>query len=194
MDMFSYQLLFAIAEVNPELTHFVLRLYKNTLNPFIDTKGDFSYAWISVFTLDDLERKIEAYEEEGYLVSLTSIVMTTRGLQSLLMLDFSVPKSDEAKADIISKISTFNTSGDVLYKINGWLIETNTSYHFLGKHTTSQENFRNFLGSSLLFRHKDQNYFIVDDRWLGHQLKKGYGSIRIGHKERGEFPKVVAEI
>jgi hypothetical protein len=153
--MFSYELLSTIAEANPNVTHFVVRLYKNGLNPFFDIKGDFEYEWISVASLINFGKKIEEYEDLGYLVGLASIVMTTHGLQSLLVLDFSVSKSEAARRDILSKLTLFNTSNDVSYSVDGWLIETNTSYHFLGKYITSQENFRNFLGSSLLFRHKD---------------------------------------
>ena len=192
--MYSYQLLTSIAEANPTITHFLLRLYKQTLNPFINHKDDFSYDFVSIDTLDTIEQKILTYESQGYMVGLTSIVMTIRGIQSLLLLDFSVPQSPEAEQELCTKIHTFNTSGDASYKMDGWLIQTNVSYHYLGLYITSQENFRHFLGSSLLFRHKDQKHFIVDDRWLGHQLKGGYGAIRIGHKDGVEYPKVVREI
>ena len=192
--MYSYQLLSQITEANPTLTHFVLRLYKTTLNPFVDTKGDFSYHFIDVVSLDSIEKQIADFERQGFMVGLTSMVMTTRGMQSLLVLDFSVLQSKDVQQELIEKISVFNQSGDIEYSLDGWLLQTQASYHYLGKYITSVENFRHFLGSSLLFRHKDQKHFIVDDRWLGHQLKKGYGTIRIGHKDNNPYPIVVAEI
>ena len=192
--MYSYQLLSQIVEANPTLTHFVLRLYKNTLNPFVDTKGDFSYRFIDILHLGSIEKQIADFEGHGFMVGLTSMVMTTRGMQSLLVLDFSVPQSKEVQEELVQKISAFNRSGDIEYSLDGWLLQTQASYHYMGKHITSVENFRHFLGSSLLFRHKDQKHFIVDDRWLGHQLKKGYGTIRIGHKDNNPYPIVVAEI
>jgi hypothetical protein len=192
--MTTYQLLPLIIETNPTISHFVLRLYKNTLNPFVTKHGDFSYCFIGIEDIGSIEDRIKQYEEQGFMVGLTSMVMTTRGIQSLILLDFSVPQSPEAEQELIEKISTFNQSGDIAYSLDGWLIKTTASYHYLGKYITSESNFRHFLGSSLLFRHKDQQKFVVDDRWLGHQLKRGYGSIRIGHKDAGEYPVVIKEI
>lgn len=192
--MYSYQLLRSIAETNPSLTHFLLRLYKQTLNPFVDRKGDFSYVFIGVDDLEKVEEIILNYENQGFMVGLTSIVMTTRGMQSLILLDFSIEQSKEVEKELVDKLTIFNQSGDISYRLDGWLIKTNASYHYLGKYMTSQENFRHFLGSSLLFRHKDQKHFVVDDRWLGHQLKRGYGSIRIGHKSDVDYPSLLIEI
>jgi hypothetical protein len=192
--MYSHQLLQKIAEGNPALTFFVLRMYKHSLNPFVSKKGDFSYLFINADELDVLEAKIVEYETQGFMVGLSSMIMTTSGIRSLLLLDFSVPHSQEAEKELIEKISTFNQSGDIPYRLDGWLIKTNTSYHYLGKHIASPENFRHFLGSSLLFRHKDQKHFVVDDRWLGHQLKRGYGTMRIGNKAGNDYPKVISEI
>ena len=128
------------------------------------------------------------------MIGLTSMVMTEKGIQSLLMLDYSLPQSTKAEKEISEKISIYNQSGDAPYRMEGFLIRTNDSYHYLGKHITSKENFIHFLGSALLFRENNQTNFVVDDRWLGHSLKKGFGTIRIGKKDGKEFPLVIDEI
>lgn len=192
--MYTYQLLKEITEINQTISHFLLRFYKQTLNPFINKKEDFSYMFLLTEEIESIESLIQEYENKGFMVGLTSMVMTTRGIQALPLLDFSIEKSPEAKEEIIEKITTFNSSGDISYKLDGWIIETNNSYHYLGKYITSQENYRHFLGSSLLFRHKEQDNFVVDDRWTGHQLKQGYGAIRIGNKTGNDYPVVVSEI
>lgn len=189
----SYLVLRDIAESNPLISHFMVRLYRQTPDIFNYDKSNFSYLFVSVDQIDSLETIINDYENQDYMVALMSTVMTTKGIRSLLMLDFSLPKSKQAEQEIIQKIRDFNNSGDINYKLDGWLIETNNSYHYIGKYITVSENFRNFLGSSLLFRHKEQSLFVVDDRWLGHQLKHDFGSIRIGKKE-GNYPLIVCEI
>lgn len=191
--MNSYELLSQVTASNPSITHFLLRMYKRGTNLFLDKKENFSYQWVRTDELDQVENHIQQFESQGFMVALTSIVMTEQGIQSLILLDFAVAQSAEVEQELVNKISTFNQSGDVNYRMDGWLIKTNASYHYLGNYVTSQENFRNFLGSALLFRHKDQGHFVVDDRWMGHQLKRGYGTIRIGQKE-GMFPQVIAEI
>jgi hypothetical protein len=192
--MKSYELLKSISEANPSVTHFMVRLYKKTLNPFIDQKGDFSYVWIDVEKVSLIRNLIESWEIDGFMVGLTNTIMTERGMRTLLVLDFSISQSVESENEIIEKISAFNKSGDAPYSMDGWLVKTNSSYHYIGTYVTSQENFHHFLGSSLLFRHADQDQFIVDDRWLGHQLKKGYGAVRIGRKDGKDFPEVIKTI
>ncbi len=189
--MESYKLLEKISQLNPSVTHFLLRLYKTNLNPFIDKKGDFSYEWISVENLDAIGEKILEYESKSFLVGLSSIVMTETGIQSLLFLDFCIDQSESIEKDLQRKINFLEKSNELKYSIKGWLIKTNESYHFLGMTITSPENFIHFLGVSLLFREKNQPV-LVDDRWLGHSLKKRYATIRLGHKENQNYPCVIS--
>ena len=192
--MKSYQIVREIADINPSINNFLLRCFKHTLGALSDAKGDVYYEWFDSGTSEEsLLEKINFLESNGWIVGLTNIVMTQHGMEYLPMLDYSVTHSIETQTELLEKISLFNKSGDVPYKMDGYLIKTNNSYHYLGLHLMTKENFVNFLGSSLLFRHSDQKHFVVDDRWLGHTLKKGFGTIRIGKKE-GIYPEVVGKI
>lgn len=189
----TYEILKDIVKFNPAITHFSLRLYKNIERSVWTPDTEVQYEWISVKDISNIESYIQKHELENWTIGLTNLVMTGRGIQYLLMLDYSVPQSIENEKQLYSKLSVFNKSGDVDYKLAGYLIKTDKSYHYLGKYITTQENFINFLGSSLLFRHTDQSIFIVDDRWLGHSLKKKFATIRISRKNESH-PIVIREI
>lgn len=189
----TVEILGEIVRKNPEASHFLLRTYTHTLGSISDPKGTFDYEWITADAVGGLSERVAKHEREGKHTGLANVVMTDKGIRYLLMLDFSIPVSSEAEQELLGKISDFNESGDASYFMEGYLLQTKNSYHYLGTLLTTEENFRNFLGSSLLFRHGGEACFVVDDRWLGHSLKKGFGTIRIDTKE-GNIPFVVGEI
>jgi len=190
--MKTYELLQEILDLNQGITHFSLRLYHNKISLLNTDDVDFRYEWFSISKIPKIKEMIDGYENEGWSVGLTSMVMTTEGIQHLLMIDFLADHSTAVEGDLIWKLSTFNQSNDVPYKLDGYLIKTNNSYHYLGKHITTQENFINFLGSALLFRHSGENY-VIDDIWLGRSIKRRFGAIRLGKKEE-IYPEVISEV
>lgn len=190
----TYKILSEISNCNSSITHFLFRLYKKEQRSVWIPDIESQYQWISVQDLSGIESIILDFEQNDWTVGLTSIVMTSSGIQYLLMLDYSIEHDPKIEEELFLKLNLFNKSGDVEYRMDGYLIKTNKSYHYLGKYITSEESFVNFLGSALLFRHADQSFFIVDDRWLGHSLKKKFGTIRIGKKYEGEYPFVIKEI
>ncbi len=190
----TYKVLEDIAKQNPTITHFTLRLYKHITGQGLKSYTlNSEYRYLSIEELPTLEKSIELYESQGWNIGLTSRVQTTDGTKHLLMLDFAIPISAKAESEISEKIHTFNISGDVPYKMDGYLIQTNKSYHYLGKYITDESNFINFIGSSMLFRHIDQSDFVVDDRWVGYTLKRTFATIRISHKD-GQLPVVIREV
>jgi len=189
----TYEVLKEICEANPTVTHILFRLYTNP-NGLQNVQDDeFQYEWMSVTVVDTIGEEIDRFEKEGWFVGLASMVMTTSGIQHLLMLDYLVEQSAAAEGDLFWKLSAFNQSGDVSYKMDGYLIKTNNSYHYLSKYITTEENFINFLGSALLFRHSNENYFVIDDIWLGRSIKRRFGALRLGRKA-GRFPEVLSEV
>ena len=189
----TVDILAEIAELNPEVTHFMLRQYHHALGSFRDPKDTFSYEWISVASLHLVRERIARCDAAGHSIGVANMVMTDKGLRYLLMLDYSIPISPSAEAELADKLSLFMASGDAPYRMDGYLLQTNSSYHYLGTYVTTQEQFVNFLGSALLFRHAENSGFVVDDRWLGHSLKKGFGTVRIGNKA-GRVPVVVRAV
>ena len=193
MQKTTADILKEIVEFNPELTHVMLRYYTHELGSIHDPKDTFDYEWISVSSLDTVAARIAECDASGTSIGLTNLVMTDRGLRYLLMLDYSIAISQNAEDEVCEKLSRFIAAHDVPYRMEGYLLQTNSSYHYIGLHLTTEEHFRNFLGSALLFRGKEDTGGVVDDRWLGHSLKKGFGTIRIGKKD-GKVPFVVREV
>lgn len=190
----TYEIIPQIASFNQSITHFCLRLYKSVTGLAATPDDEFQYEWIKVESAANIAQLISDYESKGWVISLTSMVMTTEGIQHLLMLDYLVDHSRSAENDITLKLSEFNQSGDVPYKLDGYLIQTNNSYHYLGKYITTESNLINFLGSALLFRHSERGEtYIVDDIWLGRSIKRRFCAIRLSQKE-GLFPEVIREV
>jgi hypothetical protein len=188
----TYELLSEICSANPSMTHLCLRLYK-TDKTLLEVEDEaFRYEWISVAAVPQIAEIIADFEREQWYVGLTSMVMTTTGVQHLLMLDYLIDHSPHIEHELALKLAEFSQSGDVAYNLAGWLITTNNSYHYLSKFVTTEENFINFLGSALLFRHSEENN-IIDDIWLGRSVKRRFGAIRLGQKE-GVYPTVICEV
>ncbi|MFA7315684.1 MAG: hypothetical protein WC059_02695 [Candidatus Paceibacterota bacterium] len=189
----THQVLEEIAEINPSITHFLLRIYKHTIGSIHDPVDGADYQWVKVSLLNKIESIINTFENDGWSVGLVNTVMTNRGMKYLPVLDYKIEQSEENLKRIVERLTIFDTSGDVEYSLKGYIIQTNNSYHFLGKYITTEENFINFLGSSLLFRHSGDSSFVVDDRWLGYSLKRKFATLRIG-KKGGAVPFVIQEL
>jgi hypothetical protein len=158
-----------------------------------DSDDSVEYHFLKKTEIAHVFDRIEAYEAAGWTVGLTSLVMTQNGMKHLLMLDFSIPLSKEAEENLSERIKIFNQSGDVDYRMDGFLIRTNVSYHYLGAYVTSEESLLNFFGSSLLFRHSNETGFVTDDRWLGRSIKRKFGVLRLG-KKNDVYPELIREI
>ncbi|MDB5259100.1 MAG: hypothetical protein JWO73_308 [Candidatus Taylorbacteria bacterium] len=193
----TYEILGEMLKLNPSITHLCLRLYESKTGLAATHDDAFRYEWISTDLASDVSEisaLISEFEKEGWTVGLASMVMTTEGIMHLLMLDYLVAPSANAEGDLAWKLSTFNQSGDVNYRMDGYLIRTKNSYHYLSKYITTEANFINFLGSALLFRHSEEGEsHIVDDIWLGRSIKRRFGTIRLGKKE-GIYPTVASEV
>ncbi len=95
------------------------------------------------------------------------------------MMDFSAEPS-EANQNLI--ITTLRKVG---YE-SGILMNSGNSYHFYGSALLSEDEWRTFLGQSLLLSP------ITDSRYIAHRLVDGYCSLRILDHVGGAMPVISA--
>lgn len=98
----------------------------------------------------------------------------------LPMLDFAV-KSRRAGAET-TVWRTLDALGEP-----GYLFSSSRSYHFYGSRLLDASGQREFWARCLLLTP------IVDERWIGHQLRAGLGALRISPNERGDVPRFLGE-
>ena len=113
-------------------------------------------------------------------IALSSLVETVQGPRHLLLLDFAVPPSPEAHADLVAFLERASW--------RGWLLVSGASYHFVGCELLTVEAWTRAMGLALLIPG-------VDVRYIGHRLAGGMGGLRLtAHPRKPTIPFVVATV
>jgi hypothetical protein len=105
-------------------------------------------------------------ESESSLTLLSEVVRRDGSLGHLPMVDFHASKSP-ANQRIVEAVA------ERLFPRGSILMDSGESYHAYGTQVISQEEFRRFLGTAMLF------VPIVDRAYLAHQLIEGRCALRI---------------
>ena len=81
---------------------------------------------------------------------------------------------------------------------NGWVLETEFSYHYYGHELISDEGWIHFMGKCLLlsiFHDRKNIEQVADPRYIGHSLMRGGNVLRITTRGDKSFvPTVVATL
>lgn len=139
---------------------------KNTDFVFINTES------IEEVMLCDLAK-------DGYVLN-SQVYLKNGSLAHLPLLDFNIEPGADGVALAIRAIK-------MLGKKNGYLLNSGSSYHYIGCEPMTVEEHRAFLHHALLLAP------IVDGRWVAHQLINGSSNLRMGEKN-GKIPYVVSKI
>lgn len=137
--------------------------------------------------------------QPGWNIAFDSKVEDTEGNSLYLpMMDLALSKSPANLQRTIERLKEV-----IEPKFGGgFILETNTSYHFFGITLIDHDNWLKFLGASLLTSilivglDGQRNYeSVVDNRYIGHSLLRDTTALRITTNETKTFaPKVVAVI
>lgn len=95
------------------------------------------------------------------------------------MLDFHIDISVK-NTNLVKKICN-------ILGVEGFLLNSGKSYHFIGIQLLSHKELYQFLGQALLFTP------IVDEIWIAHQLQEHSCTLRFGEKH-GMIPTVITSI
>lgn len=100
--------------------------------------------------------------DPGEVVGLGSRLWWGGG--DLLLLDFAVPPSPAAQAELVECIQHAGWSG--------WLLESGVSYHFIGRTVMGPAVWRREMARALLIPG-------IDVRYMGHALHREMGAVRL---------------
>jgi hypothetical protein len=121
--------------------------------------------------------------EVGEILAISSRMLSASGEETHLpMLDFRVAVSEENDELVPEQLHAM--------KLQGWLLESGRSYHFLGRSVLDgRAGLSRFLGHALLFAP------LVDGRWVAHQLIEGACALRISSGNDEQIsPRSVTEL
>lgn len=96
------------------------------------------------------------------------VKMKNGSIKHLPMLDFHIPVSDTNQRIVFDVCS--------LLKLNGFLLNSGESYHYIGTELVDWETLYMLLSKALLFCP------IIDRAWISHQLQEKSCSLRIDRK------------
>jgi hypothetical protein len=131
-------------------------------------------------------RNLRAMSQDLAPHQLIGVVSRVRlaegGSAHIPMMDFACPRSPthlEALTTLLKRI----------WHGTGFLLESGKSYHYYGVDLLSDQQWRAFLGKSLLM------FGYVDDRYIGHQLIEDHCVLRLSAgRLKANVPKVVAQL
>lgn len=133
---------------------------------------------VRLWGLSALQR-LDHFAPDDHVIGLSSQVQTCAGERHILILDYRVPPSGDALAQIVR--------GAELCGWRGVVLETGSSYHFIGIDVMTETSWREAMGQALL---QDD---IMDIRYVGHALMRGAGCARlVAGAHKPVEPRVVA--
>ncbi len=102
-------------------------------------------------------------------------------LQSQVYNQHNEPKGHLLFADCVGnhEAGAFSQALPARFKINEtWVYNSGRSSHGYFPGLLSTEQWRQFLGSLLLWNQHRENFFLIDERWVGHALEHSYNALR----------------
>jgi hypothetical protein len=126
----------------------------------------------------DAIRELQAVRP-GWAVAVASSVRTADGERHIPMVDFQCPVGDLYRDVLLAGLTRIGCRGA--------LLESGASYHFYGRELLTRDEWRKFIGYTLLLSP------FVDTRYVGHRLIDGESVLRIEpHPTKPVMPRVVA--
>jgi len=113
-------------------------------------------------------------EEKG--IAITSIISVKTNQKFLLLLDCAPSVSNQNEKELIKILK--NSIKLMPGLKNGMVLRTLNSYHVIGFVPLSKTDWQNHMAQAILLKNKKEEP-VVDIRYIGHSLERGYGSLRI---------------
>lgn len=147
----------------------------------------------------DLSKKADNLSV-GWDIALSSRVDTTDSSSAhFALIDLAVKKTDTAIAKVTKQFEKYGITSMVG---GGFLLETGKSYHFFGQNLLPFQDWLDFLGRCLLtsivttdpVTQENIHERIVDERFIGHSLRRGSCDLRVTSNSKNVIPRVVKMI
>ncbi len=182
-----------ILSSNREISSFMIRRYrssgpKGVLKLFDDSVDNFEY---HIITKDFDFSLIHKYlYSDGWDVGLSSRVITPEGIYYIPIMDFQICISEENKTLLTTRLKEVFLLEEYS---GGWLLQTNNSYHFIGRKIVTFDKWLCFIGRMLQLRMKNETAAIADDKYIGYSLLRKDTPCRFSPKS-DQIPFLVDEI
>jgi len=176
-----------IAEENRKLKSFYMSRFVPESPVSISYSGR-EYFWLYARPKEELAenlfslRDASACKKDAKWVCLNSAARNEDGrLLHLPLLNFCIPASDKAPALIRGKFKSVMKKGRGSKTMPGYLLVSGKSYHYIGLKLLTEEEWLEFMGLALLFEDSEDSdrFSPIDRRWMGHALRRGFGTLRI---------------
>jgi len=178
--------------VAADVGNVVLRIYQHIVGLASDDPNRSTRVIYS--PRDEVEDRLTLISDlfgEEYGVAITSTVSNGVLQRNLLLLDCSLPVSDENEQDLRMSIRSMQRHLPGLAP--GMLLRTIHSYHLVGFNPLTLEDWQAQMAKSILVRTVNGQP-IVDVRYVGHSLERGYGSLRINDYQDKPTPDYICDI
>jgi hypothetical protein len=176
-----------IVKRNPLIKEICLSAYKYVPH-CVSEKGMRKNYFIERQEVFDLRKKILSLKiPKGWMLGLDSkVTMKNKICRHVPEIDFKCAVSDKNFERIKIKLS------EVIRTFPGYLIVSGASYHYLGLRLLTEREWEKFIGLCLLCE-EEKEESVIDLHWCGHQLIRGYSSLRIlASDSKPEEPKIIA--
>ena len=129
--------------------------------------------------VDHIRKRVEQIPTDKMLTISSEVRLRNGSTKHIPMMDFHCPVGAYS-LDLVSRVAAQFNVGE------GFLVETDKSYHFYGMELLEERDLVKFLGRALLFSP------IVDRAWIAHQLIEWCCALRISSRQpNGKAPTVV---
>lgn len=177
-----------IIKRNPLIKEISLSVYKY-IPRTVSEKGRLKLYSIKCDKFIDLRKKILSINiPQGWKFGFNSKVKMNNGsFRHIPQIDFECPVSNKNLNKIKTKLS------EIIKVFPGYIIYSGASYHYIGLKLLSEREWQKFIGLCLLCK-EPEKHSVVDIRWCGHQLVRGYSNLRIAPTDLRPEPRAVAFI
>lgn len=118
-------------------------------------------------------------------IAVTSLVRVDAKQRRLLLLDFAIPISFHNEVLVRTALRKAQKDFPKIFAC-GTLMRTANSYHYVGLTPLSHHLWQKGMGLSLLFGGHDTQ--LIDVRYIGHSLMRGYGALRVCDRDAFTIP------
>lgn len=125
---------------------------------------------------DELTDRVKQLEAEGFFLN-SRVRLFDEVEAHIVLVDFSISVSVEHTKIVKDSLSHLGI-------IQGYILDSGSSYHYIGSDIVSDSDYKRLLCYAYLLSP------ITDGRWIAHQLIEGSCNLRIGEK-KGYIPTLV---
>lgn len=172
------------------ITEMTIRDYAHTSGTVADDpSGTLMFRHVPLRDVDEtITQLFQKHGGDNRGIAITSCVRTENGPKRLLLLDFALAVTLKNEQAIYHALRECAAESEA-YK-NSALMRTTSSYHLVGFTPLRYNAWVRAMGTALLLGGHELP--MIDTRYIGHSLMRGYGSLRVSDMGTKETPTLIS--